>query len=90
MKKANPTEYLVPKNSWTIKGQRGLSFGLAMDKDGYYTYDSVKHMPEVVEYDGRLYRRTGWDSDAGEAFYKETSKAELAKPCDGGTAQKPD
>jgi hypothetical protein len=80
MKQAKPTDYLVPKSAWEIDGHKGLSFGLSMDGNGYYTYDSVKALPEVVEYDGRLYCRTGWDSDEGEVFYKETSADKLARP----------
>jgi hypothetical protein len=90
MRESKPTEYMVPTSTWKVEWQRGLTFRIAINEDGYYAYDSVKALPEVVEHDDRLYRRTGWNSDTGEVFYREASKADLAKPYNGGTAQKPD
>lgn len=80
MKTDASTEYLVPDSIWEIEGQRGLTFRIAADEDGYYTYDSVRALPKVVEHDGRLYRRTGWNSDTGEAYYRMTRRSELARP----------
>ena len=35
-----------------------------------YSWDALKRLPEVVEFNGRLYGRTGWNSDTGFAYYK--------------------
>jgi hypothetical protein len=80
MKQAKSMDYLVPESAWEIDGHKGLTFRIAMDVNGYYTYDSVRTMPKVVEYDGRIYARTGWNSDTGEVYYKETSTDKLALP----------
>ena len=80
MNQAKPVDCLVPESAWEIEGQKGLSFRLDSNEDGYYSYSSVKELPQVVKYDGQLYRRTGWNSDTGEVCYKEISPAKVARP----------
>jgi len=75
--KAKPTEYLVPE-PWKIDGQRGLTLRIDQDGEGHYSYAEVRKLPKVVEYDGRLYRQTGWNSDDGTVVYKEASPELLA------------
>lgn len=35
-----------------------------------YDYDQVKALPKVLEYDGDTFKRTGWNSDKGEVYYR--------------------
>lgn len=37
-------------------------------------YDALKTLPKVVQFDGRTYGQTGWNSDRGVAYYS-TSKS---------------
>jgi len=30
----------------------------------------LKNLPKVIEFDGRLHKLTGWNSDYGQAYYK--------------------
>lgn len=39
----------------------------------YLGWDSVKNLPAALEFDGRTYGYTGWNSDRNVAYYK-TSK----------------
>lgn len=32
-------------------------------------YDTFKDLPRAVKFDGRLYGRTGWNSDSGQGYY---------------------
>lgn len=41
-------------------------------------YDDYKSLPRVVEYQGVLYGKTGWNSDTCQAYYK-TGCAAIAK-----------
>jgi len=77
--RVSPTDYLVPE-PWKIEGEHGLTFRIVQDEKGYYSHSEVRKLPEVVEYDGRLYRRTGWNSDTGAVYYKEVAKVLLARP----------
>lgn len=36
-----------------------------------YDYDQVKAIPKVLLYEGVRFTRTGWDSDKGQAFYRD-------------------
>lgn len=38
--------------------------------NGYYTYENLQKLPKVLKYDGRVYVRTGWNSDVGRAYYR--------------------
>jgi len=73
------TDYLVPE-PWTTPDGRGLNLRIGTDKDGYFAYSEVRKLPDVVEYEGCFYRRTGWNSDTGVVYYKETKKELLARP----------
>lgn len=33
-------------------------------------YDDYERLPNAVELDGRMYVKTGWNSDRGRAYYK--------------------
>lgn len=77
---AKPTKYLVPESTWEIDGQKGMTLRIDNYADGYYSFDDVKVLPKVVEYNGQIYRRTGWNSDTGEVFYKETSNVLVVRP----------
>ncbi len=77
-KSAIPTDYLVPYSVVKANGVNILNFRMSQDDNGYYSYESIKDFPDVVEYDGLLFRRTGWDSDHGIVIYKETTKSKVA------------
>jgi hypothetical protein len=49
----------------------GSDFVLEVAASDYYTYN---RLPDVVEYDGRRYGKTGWNSDVGLAYYKTSAK----------------
>ena len=83
-KRAKPTNYLVPYTVGSMEGERFLNFKMDQDENGYYSYATVKRdFPKVVEYDGGLFRQTGWDSDNGIVVFKETTEAQVAKPVKG-------
>jgi hypothetical protein len=50
-------------SNWNIGDQWGLET-TCLD------YDAFKALPKAVEYDGRQYSLTGWNSDTGRACYK--------------------
>jgi len=40
---------------------------IALDSPG--TFAQVKALPKVIEIEGRVYGRTGWNSDTHKAYY---------------------
>ena len=47
----------LPDGTWTA----------SVNVDGW---DDVKRLPKVIEINGRLYGRTGWNSDSLVAYYR--------------------
>jgi len=45
-----------------------------LDDHDNYTYDEVKTLPRVLEYDGQIFARTGWNSDSGNVYYMTGTK----------------
>jgi hypothetical protein len=54
----------------------GMHFLQVDAPDGY---ESFKKLPEVVEFEGRLYGLTGFNSDHGAAYYRNPAPVALAR-----------
>lgn len=39
--------------------------------NGIWDYDKFLLLPEVLEIEGSIYCRTGWNSDGGLAYYRD-------------------
>jgi hypothetical protein len=50
-------------------GGIGGAFHLAVAIDSDDPYRSFKKLPDAVEYEGRVYGKTGYDSDRNRAYY---------------------
>lgn len=68
MANANPAHGIYEVDRiWTDDdGHRWLHFRL----DAPFDYDQVKALPKVMEYEGEVHVRTGWNSDRGEVYYR--------------------
>lgn len=42
-----------------------------LEGDHSQMYDAYRHLPVAVEFDGKRYQKTGWNSDECEAYYKQ-------------------
>lgn len=48
----------------------GDTYWLFVSLEGPYAYDSFKALPANVEYEGRLYSKTAYNSDIMRAYYR--------------------
>jgi hypothetical protein len=44
------------------------------------TFEAFKSLPNVVEMDGKLYKKMGWSSDTFTVHYKNVHKSQIAFP----------
>ena len=65
MKTAKPLE-----NALSVKRSETLPCGTKVVTLDCADYKAYKSLPAALEYDGRAYGRTGWDSDMCRAYYR--------------------
>ncbi len=58
-----------------VKGAIKVLFDSCNEERYFFTtecvdYDAFKSLPDVAEFQGRNYVKTGWNSDIGQAYYK--------------------
>ena len=41
-----------------------------IDGEHWQMYEAYRLLPVAVEFEGRTYQKTGWNSDNGEAYYQ--------------------
>jgi len=41
-------------------------------------YDHFASLPDVVQYNGQIFGKTGWNSDSEKAYYRNDAKVALA------------
>ena len=46
----------------------------------YDMFKKYSKLPSIIRYRGRLYRKTGWNSDHGEAYYLAATSNHVAWP----------
>lgn len=63
MKTAKPLPELLAVNYYHFRGSEYLE---ASCKDA----DKYTELPDAVEFEGRVFGKTGWNSDVGFAYYK--------------------
>ena len=62
--------YRDPETGYTwLHIRLPLTRSEALDRD-VYDWESVKRLPEVLEFEGDIFVRTGWNSDTGRAYYR--------------------
>ncbi len=47
--------------------------------DGGWDYDSVQKLPKVVEFEGKTFVQSGWNSDKGKTYYNNCERFATAK-----------
>lgn len=66
--KAYAIESVSVNSSYLLDGEYWLEVSFANGYDGY------KALPKALEYDGRKYGQTGWNSDKNLAYYCTSKK----------------
>lgn len=71
-KKATAVEAII------IRGEERLPDGVTALKVDCYDFDAYQALPSVVEFDGRLFGKTGWNSDTGLGCYRDDCRVARA------------
>ncbi len=61
-------------NSINVKGAYTLPDGVYLVELDCADQDALKKLPAAINYEGKQYGRTGWNSDANVAYYRTDKK----------------
>lgn len=69
---ARKTDHVLVANVQSAGRLVVLTVKLHGDRQQWY--DSYAALPDVVEYEGQLFGKTSWNSDTGDAVYRNDAK----------------